>query len=106
MTSALEVEALSVSFGATEVFRDLTFDVPEGSSPSIVGPNGSVIIPAATARRLARSLNGMPATAVVVAVLPTTLGTSAARSMGRPTGPLIITVAAGFFLLSLLRSQR
>lgn len=41
MTSALDVEALSVSFGATEVFRDLTFNVPEGTSLSIVGPDGS-----------------------------------------------------------------
>lgn len=40
MTSVLEVEALSVRFGATEVFRGLTFDVPEGTSLAIVGPNG------------------------------------------------------------------
>jgi len=65
-----------------------------------------IIIPAATARRLARSLDGMLATAVLVAVVSTAVGTWASRSLGRPTGPLIITVAAGFFLVSLLRPAR
>ncbi|HEU5260237.1 MAG TPA: metal ABC transporter ATP-binding protein [Gemmatimonadales bacterium] len=38
---ALEVEHLSVTFGKTPVFHDLSFAVPEGSTLAIIGPNGS-----------------------------------------------------------------
>jgi zinc transport system ATP-binding protein len=38
---ALEVENLSVHFGAFEVFRGLSFTVPRGSSMAVIGPNGS-----------------------------------------------------------------
>jgi len=38
---ALEVEHLSVSFGKTPVFHDLSFSVPEGGTLAIIGPNGS-----------------------------------------------------------------
>lgn len=41
MKNALEVENLWVTFGETEVLRDLTFRVAEGDSLAIVGPNGS-----------------------------------------------------------------
>ena len=64
-----------------------------------------IIIPAATAKRLARSLSGMLLWAVLVAVVSTALGTYAAAVLRRPTGPMIITVAAFFFLLSLLRRR-
>ena len=64
-----------------------------------------IIIPAATAKRLARSLTGMLVWAVVVAVLDTVLGTLVAHLVHRPTGPIIISVATGLFLLSLLRRQ-
>ena len=64
-----------------------------------------IIIPAATAKRLARSLTGMLVCAVVVAVLDTVLGTLVAHLAHRPTGPIIISVATGLFLLSLLRHQ-
>jgi len=37
----LDVENLSVGFGKTEVLRDLTFGVDEGSSLAIIGPNGA-----------------------------------------------------------------
>jgi ABC-type Mn2+/Zn2+ transport system permease subunit len=47
----------------------------------------------------------MLACAVAVAVLSTVLGTYAAALLHRPTGPMIISVAAGFFLLSLLRRR-
>ena len=60
-----------------------------------------IIIPAATAKRLARSLTGMLVCAVVVAVLDTVLGTLVAQLVHRPTGPVIISVATGIFLLSL-----
>ncbi|HEX9400365.1 MAG TPA: metal ABC transporter ATP-binding protein [Anaeromyxobacter sp.] len=41
MANALEVERLSVRFGRTEVLRDLTFAVPEGSALAVIGPNGA-----------------------------------------------------------------
>ena len=41
VANALEVEDLSVTFGESEVFRGLTFQVAAGSSLAIVGPNGS-----------------------------------------------------------------
>ena len=64
-----------------------------------------IIIPAATAKRLAGSLSGMLLYAVLAAVLSTALGSYAAALLHRPTGPMIISVAAGFFLLSLLRRR-
>lgn len=64
-----------------------------------------IIIPAATAKRLARNLTEMLALAVVVAVLATVAGTVLAESLHRESGPLIVTVAAACFGLSLLRRQ-
>jgi zinc transport system permease protein len=60
-----------------------------------------IIIPAATAKRLASNLTSMLSIAVVVAVVSTAVGTMLASWLHRETGPLIITVAAGCFLLSL-----
>ncbi len=62
-----------------------------------------IIIPAATAKRLARNLNGMLSVAVAVAVVATAFGTWLAAWLQRETGPLIVTVAATAFMLSLLR---
>lgn len=62
-----------------------------------------IIIPAATAKRLARTLNGMIVWAVAVAVISTVLGTTLAAVLHRPTGPLIISVAAVAFVASTLR---
>jgi ABC-type Mn2+/Zn2+ transport system permease subunit len=62
-----------------------------------------IIIPAATARRLAANLNGLLTWSVVLAVASTALGTWLATWFQRETGPLIVTVAATIFLLSLLR---
>ncbi len=64
-----------------------------------------IIIPAATAKRLARNLTGMLLIAVAVAVLATVGGVGLAAWLHQPTGPLIVTVAAAGFLLSLLRRQ-
>jgi ABC-type Mn2+/Zn2+ transport system permease subunit len=64
-----------------------------------------IIIPAATAKRVARDLNGMLRVAVAVAVVATATGTWIAAWLHRETGPLIVTVAAGAFLVSLLRRQ-
>ena len=62
-----------------------------------------VIIPAATAKRLARSLRGMLVISVAVSIASTTLGTLLSLSLHRTPGPMIVLVAASFFLLSLLR---
>jgi ABC-type Mn2+/Zn2+ transport system permease subunit len=61
-----------------------------------------IIIPAATAKYLARSLNGMFAVAVGAAVTATVAGTWVAARLGRPTGPVIVAVAAAIFLVGLL----
>jgi ABC-type Mn2+/Zn2+ transport system permease subunit len=64
-----------------------------------------IIIPAATAKRLASNLSGMLYVAVAVAVVATVLGTWIATWLHRETGPLIVTVAASAFLVSLVRRQ-
>jgi ABC-type Mn2+/Zn2+ transport system permease subunit len=62
-----------------------------------------IIIPAATAKRLAWNLTSMLVTAITVAVVATVAGTWLAHWLHREAGPLIVTVAAGCFLLSFLR---
>lgn len=37
---ALEVDHLAIRFGTTQIFRDLSFKVPLGSSLVVIGPNG------------------------------------------------------------------
>lgn len=61
-----------------------------------------IIIPAATAKGVTRTLTGMLVAAVVVAVLATVAGTLVAEVLHRPTGPVIISVAAAMFVFSLL----
>jgi ABC-type Mn2+/Zn2+ transport system permease subunit len=67
-----------------------------------------IIIPAATAKRVAKDLNSMLAAAVIVAVIATLIGSYLATSLHRDSGPLIVTVAAAAFLVSLIpfRSAR
>jgi len=62
-----------------------------------------IIIPAATAKRLATNLTGMLLTAVLIAVAATVAGTLLASWLHRETGSLIVTVAACIFLISFLR---
>jgi ABC-type Mn2+/Zn2+ transport system permease subunit len=62
-----------------------------------------IIIPAATAKRVARNLNGMLYVAVFVAVVATVVGTWMAEWLHRETGPLIVTAAASAFVVSLVR---
>ena len=62
-----------------------------------------IIIPAATAKRLANNLTTMLVFAVTIAVAATVAGTSLATWLHRETGPLIVIVAAAFFALSFLR---
>jgi zinc transport system permease protein len=64
-----------------------------------------IIIPAASAKRLARNLNEMLWMAVALAVLATVVGTSIATWLHQETGPFIVIVAACGFLVSLLRRQ-
>jgi ABC-type Mn2+/Zn2+ transport system permease subunit len=64
-----------------------------------------IIIPAATAKGLARNLNSMLWMAISFAIAATLLGTWMAGRLHRETGPLIVTVAAAMFFLSLLRPR-
>jgi ABC-type Mn2+/Zn2+ transport system permease subunit len=64
-----------------------------------------VIVPAATAKRLARGLNEMLLVSATIAVLSTTAGTWMASALHREAGPLVVVVAASFFFLSLLRRR-
>jgi ABC-type Mn2+/Zn2+ transport system permease subunit len=65
-----------------------------------------VIIPAATARRLARDLTNMLTISVLVALVSTLLGASLAARLQRESGPLIIAVAAACFLAAAVRPAR
>lgn len=60
-----------------------------------------MIIPAATARRLATNLTGMLTIAVALAVFATLFGSWLAAQTDRETGPVIVSVAAVCFFLSL-----
>lgn len=65
-----------------------------------------IIIPAATAKHLARSLTGMLRIAVGTAVLATVAGTGLAEHFHRPTGPPIVLAAAAIFALGLAAPRR
>lgn len=62
-----------------------------------------VIIPAATAKRLASNLRGMLIMAITIAVASTAIGATVATAVRTETGPPVVLVASTFFLLSLLR---
>ena len=64
-----------------------------------------IIIPAAIARRFARSLGTMLTISVATAVCSTIAGAYVASRAGRPSGPYIVIVAGGLFFLSLLRRR-
>ena len=61
-----------------------------------------LIIPAATARPFSRTPEIMALVAMCIATLAVTLGLRAAYYFDTPTGPTIVTLAAGFFALSTL----
>jgi ABC-type Mn2+/Zn2+ transport system permease subunit len=65
-----------------------------------------VIIPAATAKRLSRNLKEMLAIAVTISAAVTLAGSLLAPRLNRETGPVIVTLAASAFVLSLIRPQR
>ena len=60
-----------------------------------------IIIPAATARRLSQSLNQMLLIAAAVALVTTIAGSVMALQLHRETGPVIVSLSATGFLLSL-----
>ena len=60
-----------------------------------------IIIPAATAKHVARNIRSMFLVSVGVSVGATLLGSTLAGVLNRPTGPLIIAVAAACFFISL-----
>ncbi len=64
-----------------------------------------IIIPAATARRLARNLSAMLSISVAISVISTVLGSYAGSLLHRDTGPFIITGAGALFFLSLVKRQ-
>ena len=61
-----------------------------------------IIIPAATAKQLARSLSGMQVVSVCIAVGATLIGAVAAPALKLATGPVTIVVAAAVFFISLV----
>jgi ABC-type Mn2+/Zn2+ transport system permease subunit len=64
-----------------------------------------IIIPAATAKHLARGLTPMLAVSVAISIASTLGGAYAARVTGQASGPMIISIAAGLFFLSLMRRR-
>lgn len=64
-----------------------------------------IIIPAATAKRLARSLHEMLWLAASAAAISTLAGRFLGKTWGQPPGPMTISVAAVLFLLALLRRR-
>jgi zinc transport system permease protein len=65
-----------------------------------------IIIPAATAKLLARSLTTMLGVAVAVAVVSTLAGEWVAARLHSATGPVIITIAAGLFFVGSIARRR
>jgi ABC-type Mn2+/Zn2+ transport system permease subunit len=65
-----------------------------------------IIIPGATAKLIARSINGMLGIAVVVAIASAIAGEYVAGRLHRPTGPVIIAIAAGIFFAGFLGRRR
>jgi zinc transport system permease protein len=59
-----------------------------------------IIIPAATAKRLSGNLNQMLMLAAGLAVAVTVLGSGIARIAHKPTGPIIVMLAAAVFALT------
>jgi ABC-type Mn2+/Zn2+ transport system permease subunit len=65
-----------------------------------------IIIPAATARRLSSNLTQMLTLAALIGAAVTAAGASAALWLHREPGPLIVTIGAAVFLLSLFQKSR
>ena len=101
LTSAVDVARLDLYFL-------LAFALTIGLGLRFLGVllmGSLIIIPAAIARRFARSLGAMLTISVAVAVVATAAGAYVASLVGRPSGPFIVMVAGGIFFLSLLRRR-
>lgn len=101
MTSSVDVARLDLYFL-------LAFALTIGLGLRFLGVllmGSLIIIPAAIARRFARSLRMMLTLSVVIAVVATAAGDYVASLAGRPSGPFIVMVAGGLFFLSLLRRR-
>lgn len=97
-TSGIDVSRLSL-------FYLMTFSVTVALGLRYLGVllmGSLIIIPAATAKRLAITLNSMLVIAVTIATASTIVGTVLAPIIHRDTGPVIIAVAATVFFVSLL----
>ena len=102
MTSSVDVARLDLYFL-------LAFALTIGLGLRFLGVllmGSLIIIPAAIARRFARSLSHMLTVSVIVAVACTAAGTYVASLAGRPSGPFIVMVAGGLFFLSLVRRRQ
>jgi ABC-type Mn2+/Zn2+ transport system permease subunit len=102
MTSAVDVARLDLYFL-------LAFALTIGLGLRFLGVllmGSLIIIPAALARRFARSLAEMLVLSATTAVASTAAGTYVASLAGRPSGPFIVMVAGGFFFLSLLHRRQ
>ncbi|HUL71628.1 MAG TPA: metal ABC transporter permease [Vicinamibacterales bacterium] len=64
-----------------------------------------IIIPAATAKRLSRNLTEMLVLASAIAFVVTEAGSLVATWLHRETGPVIVILAAGVFVVSLFRHR-
>jgi len=65
-----------------------------------------IIIPASAARQLTHTLGAFLAAAAGISVASMLLGFYAATVYGLDLGPTVVVVAAGFFVLSLLKKKR
>lgn len=65
-----------------------------------------VIIPAATSRQLTHQLKSFLLVSAIVSMLSVLVGMLFARYYYLEFGPTVVTVAAGFFLISLLKKQK
>ncbi|MDE2451464.1 MAG: metal ABC transporter permease [Gammaproteobacteria bacterium] len=101
LTSAVDVARLDLYFL-------LAFALTIGLGLRFLGVllmGSLIIIPAAIARRFARSLGTMLTISVAVAVVATGAGAYVASLAHRPSGPFIVMVAGALFFLSLLRRR-
>ncbi|HUI62181.1 MAG TPA: metal ABC transporter permease [Steroidobacteraceae bacterium] len=95
----------SVNVGRIQLYFLLAFALTVGLGLRYLGVllmGSLIIIPAAFARRFARSLNSMFLLSVSTAVCSTLLGTYLATILGRQSGPFIVMIAGALFFASLL----
>jgi ABC-type Mn2+/Zn2+ transport system permease subunit len=65
-----------------------------------------IIIPAAAAKRLSRGLNEMLVVSAGIAVVVTLVGSGVGTWLHKPTGPVIVSLAAAVFFLTLVLTER